>query len=153
MAKGGVRAGGGRPKKGARGRKAPQPAALPLPAHLSDAEQRIWAQMAPLATAMQTLTAETVPAFTLLCQVTVEVDTLRGILRAANFQHSSGLAHPLSTGYRQLVLRQEQLFARFGLAPQGRPVVVPDAEKPDEVSKWAGLLDEGDEDFFGDRLN
>lgn len=151
MASGGTRSGAGRPKKAARGRKPPQSAALPIPASLTDAERSVWLQWEPLARSMQTLTAETVPAFTLLCQIAVEVDALRAVLSAANWQHASGLAHPLVTTYRGLVLRLEQLLARFALAPQGRPVVVPDAEG-DTPSKWSGLLD-ADEDFFGDRLN
>lgn len=145
MPRGVARAGGGRPKR-AQGRKAAQTAPLPVPGHLSDEERRVWAQWEPLARNMRTLTTETVPSFEMLCKVAVEVDALREVLRRANFLHPSGLAHPLSTGYRQMVLRLEQLMARFGLAPQGRPVVIPDADPKATPSKWDGLLSEDAED-------
>lgn len=151
MPRGGSRTNAGRrPKSKAAPDIAVQSDALPIPGNLSAEEARYWAQWAPLATRLRTLTDETQPGFTLLCRTACEADRLWGLMETnGGLLRVDGSAHPLLPAYRGLRLRHEQLLARFNLVPSGRPVERPSDDPPDEIDEWGRPK----EDFYGAPLN
>lgn len=142
--RGGARTGSGR-KPAAR--VVALPGTVVEPADLGDAERTYWRLWAPLARDAGTLTAQTVPAFRLLCEsqavlqryratVAQDGDTyVKVTIDGAGQEHRELKAHPLIAKAHGLAYRVEQLFARFGLAPTGRPVQA----APKKTSKWAAF--------------
>jgi len=97
------------------------------PSGLSEAQALFWRQWAPLALEKRTLTTETVPAFTMLCELEVR---RRAIV--AEFDREGAEATPAGLRlYLQAAKQVEGLMGRFCLAPFGKPVV---SEKPKQTA-------------------
>lgn len=90
-----------------------------LPEGLSPAEREVWDVLAPFAVQKRTLTDGTALAFALLCRnVVLEQKLAR---------------HPDSAGkgdHRGMIQRVDAELLRFDLAPCGKPMYEPVAEKP-----------------------
>lgn len=122
---------------------------VPMPADLGSTAAGYWRQWAPLAQTMGTLTPQTEPAFRLLCELQVlaqrywakvaeDGETFFKVTVDGSGQEQRELkAHPLIAKAAGLAYRVEQLLARFGLAPNGRPIATPSSAQP--VSKWAAF--------------
>lgn len=89
------------------------------PSELSNAEKRIWLELAPHAVAAGTLTVATAGDFCTLVQLTIEAAELLAARRVAGWTDEG---RALSTAYRQVVLRQEAKLRGFQLAPIGKPM-------------------------------
>lgn len=123
----------------------PRAPAAPVgpPAMLTEPEAAYWRLWEPLARELGTLSARTMPGFVLLCQVAcraarawaeVERDGLTYVTQVANPDGTSRdvlKSHPALSHYRGLAQRQEQLFARYGLAAMGKPTEARPDHKPD----------------------
>ena len=97
------------------------------PADLPKAQASCWREWALLALERRTLTAETVPALKLLCELEVRRRQIAATLDMEG-------AEPSPMGLRvfaQYTKQVEGLMGRFCLAPFGKPVA---AEKPKAVS-------------------
>ena len=131
MGRGGARLGAGRkPLRALEGGLAGGPLAPfePRPG-LSEAQRAAWDVLAPLALAARTLTPETQPAFRLVCQLVVlEADIATTI--ATEGLSAGDKAHPLLASYRGVAQRLEARYARFRLAPFGKPLVAAEHAKP-----------------------
>lgn len=147
MPKGGIRVGAGRKPKL---RMVPTPSSsMPAPADLGPTEAGYWRHWAPLAHDAGTLTPQTAPAFRLLCELQVlaqrywakvaeDGETFFKVTVDGSGQEQRELkAHPLIAKAAGLAYRVEQLLARFGLAPNGRPIATPTSAQ--SVSKWAAF--------------
>lgn len=144
---GGARVGAGRKPKRSRVVAFPTAGSVPAPDDLTPEQATAWAQWAPLAQQMGTLTAQTTPAFRLLCEshalyvrylavIREDGETfLKVTVDGAGQEHRELKAHPLIGKAQTLAYRVEQLLARFSLAPTGRPIE--QATKPE--SKWASF--------------
>lgn len=93
------------------------------PESLPEAQKAIWRAWAPLAIEARTLSADTVPAFGMLCELQVQ---RLGLL--ATFEQDGVEVTPGGLRvYLQCVKQVEGLLGRFCLAPFGKPLV---SEKP-----------------------
>lgn len=143
MPRGGRRPGAGRPRKttaekqlsgwsGKRDSKAAQRAALkeaaaeapvvpiPRPEALTLEQAAVWAELAPHATALGTLTPASSMAFRDLCEaIAVKRALLSQILMEGWTVGLPPKAHPLLTRYQGIYQRVEAGFTRFGLSPMG----------------------------------
>lgn len=99
------------------------PALAEPPADLPESEKVIWRAWAPLALEMRTLSVETVPAFTMLCQLAHQKD---GILKQFEQDGAEATAGGMRV-FLQCAKQVENLMGRFMLAPFGKPVV---SDKP-----------------------
>lgn len=118
------------------------------PDDLPEGQAAFWRTYAPSAIRAQTLTAQTLGAFRLLCELdeekretkaTIDKDGrtyIKAWTDSSGQEHQELKAHPLTGSYRQLAQRVEALFARFGLAPFGKPVAVTKPKKP-AANPWA----------------
>ena len=132
---GGARVGSGpKPKpKGPKPGLVAFPGGLPVdkallepPEGLPAVQVEFWRKWAPLALEKRTLTTETVPAFTMLCELEVR---RRAIV--AEFDREGAEPTPMGLRlYLQAAKQVEGLMGRFCLAPFGKPVV---SEKPKQV--------------------
>jgi phage terminase small subunit len=99
----------------------PPPGELGMPGWLSAGARTVWSELAPVCTAMGTLTVADLKAFAVLCTLQSRIqqadDDDRALLRLAN------------------ALRQ--YYALFGLEPISRAKIQVPKQEP--VSKWAGL--------------
>lgn len=102
--------------------------ALP-PSDLPPEQQAFWRTYAPFAIERKTLTAATVPAFRLLCE-------LHGKKTMVGAMVDKGALGGLRV-FMQLAKQVESLMGRFCLAPFGKPTF---SEKPKkDVNPWAKL--------------
>ena len=130
----------------------PPKGAVVMPVNVSSAAAAVWAELAPLALAMGTLTRSDVRAFATLCE-------LQATLQHASAQKSLegfamfALVEDGATGAVTVVvhaaIKVEQAAAAavrpfyelFGLTPVARArIAVPAAPAAKAVSKWAGAL-------------
>ena len=135
MSWGGARVGAGRKPKARRLQAVPvlvpssEPLLTPPPA-LPTAQQDVWLKWAPLAIRRQTLIAENVPAFTLLCELEVRRAQIGAM---ADKEPTPELLRSLAQYAKQV----EALLGRFRLAPFGKPEAI---EKPKAVANPWGAL-------------
>lgn len=142
MAHGGHRVGAGRKPKAKPFTPVIHPGGKPemqagevsgLPPEDMPVEQRdFWHRYAVLAIEKGTLTAHTVAAFRLLCELDSEKRATKAAMDAdgrtfikvtvdgAGVEHQELKAHPLTGAYGRLAKAVEALMARFGLAPFGK---------------------------------
>lgn len=104
------------------------------PKDLPADQQEFWRMYAPLALQNRTLTAQTVPAFRLLCELeaekkavkeTIERDGrtyLKVTIDGAGQEHQEVRPHPLKPDYSKLAKQIETLMGKFMLAPFGKPI-------------------------------
>lgn len=104
------------------------PSAVLRPADLDVESAVVWAELAPKATARQTLTETELPGFLLLCQ---NVALERRMRRA---ELGAGVGGPDHRGMIRLV---EIGLARFGLTGTGKPATMVEAPK-DEWAEFDG---------------
>ena len=110
-----------------------------------------WARWAPLAHRRGTLHADTLPGFVLLCETAHRAAVLWACIEARGYEqervtidgagqeHRECRANSLLSHWRGLMVRVEQLQARYGLAADGRvPVAAPVPD--DEEARLARLL-------------
>lgn len=115
------------------------------------AEQRdFWHRYAGLAIEKRTLTAHTVGAFRLLCEMDAEKQATKATIEqdgrtfmkvtvdGSGQEHQELKAHPLTGAYGRLAKAVEALMARFGLAPFGKPEAP--LVKPKAANQWAGVM-------------
>jgi hypothetical protein len=98
-------------------------ALLEPPAGLPEVQAVFWRLWAGLALERRTLTAETVPAFVLLCELEAKRRAIGAVLEQPG-------AEPSPAGlriYAQFSKQVEGLMGRFCLAPFGKPIA---SEKP-----------------------
>lgn len=99
------------------------------PANLPEDQKQFWRDHAPLAIAKDTLIAETVPAFVLLCELHAKKVVVGKLVDEGQM---GGLRV-----FLQLSKQVEGLMARFCLAPFGKPLKAP---KPAATANpWAAL--------------
>lgn len=124
------------------------------PADLPAEQVEFWATYAGVAIEARTLTAQTVGAFRLLCELDAEKRATKAVIErdgrtyikcvvdGAGNEHQELKAHPLTSAYRQLAQRVEALMGRFGLAPFGKPV---ESAKPKKANAnpWARIVGQG----------
>lgn len=120
------------------------------PEDLPTEQRDFWHRYAALAIEKRTLTAHTVAAFRMLCELDFELrDTKATIKRdgrtfikvtvdGAGVEHQELKAHPLTSAYGRLAKSVETLMARFGLAPFGKaePVI----QRKPAANPWAGVI-------------
>lgn len=104
------------------------------PEDLSDEQKAVWQKYAPLAIENRTLVKATEPTFRQLCELEVEKGKIlaqldhdgRTYIKAwtdsSGQEHQELKAHPLMVHYGRMSKEMTALFARFGLAPFGKPV-------------------------------
>lgn len=115
------------------------------------ADQRdFWHRYAGLAIEKGTLTAHTVAAFRLLCEMDAEKRATKATIDkdgrtfvkvtvdGAGQEHQELKAHPLTGAYGRLAKATEALMARFGLAPFGK-AEAPIAKKQPAANPWASV--------------
>lgn len=149
MPKGGKRPGSGRPPKL---RAVPRdPAAdaaamrglvvLPPPSDCPDDEAEHWRALAPLATAVGTLSVSTVPGFRHLCHVRARIAATVAQIDKEGWTFVSALGepkkHPLFPVLQNLYLRQEYSLRSFRLLPEGKAITAPQEHAPSNA--WAKL--------------
>lgn len=127
---GGLRVGSGPKPRLATSEAAPRalPEPIACPQGLRKGADRVWAGLAPLATAQGTLVAATVPAFVALCELVVLQEALISQVETDGYTVSTaqGLkAHPLLARYQTGSQQMKDLLTRFRLAPIGKEVPVP----------------------------
>jgi len=107
------------------------------PRTLSQGARRVWAELAPIALAMRTLTTADVRAFATLCE-------LQATLTKASRQKDSkvpDLAAAAVKLEKEMAPIIRPYYALFGLEPVSRARIAVPKDTPDEpVSKWAGVL-------------
>ncbi len=113
----------------------------------------VWAELAPLAMAMGTLTTADVRAFATLCelqatfqQITAAKDT-KGQLFTLKAEEADSSVPEMVVFVDNLIRVEREAAAalrpyyeRFGLEPVGRARIVLPAKETAPVSKWAGVL-------------
>lgn len=111
-------------------------------------QRGFWHSYAGLATEKRTLTAHTVAAFRLLCELDAEkratkktIDDdgrtfMKVTVDGAGVEHQELKAHPLTGAYGRLAKAVEALMARFGLAPFGK-AELPLPNKVSAANPWA----------------
>lgn len=126
---------------------APKLPILPPPDGLTEAQRAVWVDLAPHAAGERTLTPATAAAFRDLCEAIVskarmqaQIDAdgltyLKVTIDGAGQEHQEVKAHPLISQHRGLMQRVEAGFARFRLAPSGKPLS-PAVETKDEWSEF-----------------
>lgn len=119
------------------------------PGDMPTDQRPYWQMYAPLARERRTLTAATVPAFRLLCELEAEraavkrtLDTdgrtyVKVTIDGAGQEQQELKAHPLKTDYARLAKQVEVLLARFTLAPFGKPATSGVAQTPAAARKAA----------------
>lgn len=117
------------------------------PGDLPGEQRDFWHRYAGLAMEKKTLTAHTVAAFLLLCELDAEKRATKATMDrdgrtfikvtvdGAGVEHQELKAHPLTGAYGRLAKAVEALMARFGLAPFGK-AEVPLARKV-AANPWA----------------
>lgn len=99
------------------------------PEDLPEEQQEFWRKYAPFALERKTLTASTVPAFRLLCELNAKKTMVSAMV-------DKGALGGLRV-FMQLAKQVESLMGRFCLAPFGKPTYT---EKPaKQVNPWAKL--------------
>jgi len=158
MPKGGKRPGAGRPIKF--GVVPRDPAAdasvmkglvvLEPPADIEADDASVWRDLAPIATALGTLSASTVPGFRHLCQVTARSTAIAARIDAEGWtflkvtidgsgqEHTEPRKHPLWSVLQNLYLRREYGLRSFKLLPDGKPVTAPTGASV-ATNAWAKL--------------
>jgi hypothetical protein len=92
----------------------------------------VWAEIAPVALAMGTLTPADVAAFARLCE-------LEATARAISGKKDTSPGDFSAREERETAGALRAYYEKFGLEPAGRSrIKVPKAEKP--TSKWAGIV-------------
>lgn len=121
------------------------------PEALPEDQQDFWRRYAWLAMEKGTLTAQTVPAFALLCEQSAEKQAVKATIErdgrtyikvtidGAGTEHEELKAHPLTSAYGRLAKAVEALMARFGLAPFGK--AEPVLAKAKAVNPWAKVAE------------
>ena len=111
------------------------------PADLTEAQAAVWAELAPHALRLLTLTPETAMAFRDLCEAVVERRGMAATIAAdgrtyqkttvdgAGQEHTELKAHPLITHERGMRQRVEAGMARFRLTADGKPRLPGEAPK------------------------
>lgn len=128
----------------------PQPPAgeIQAPATLSGLARLVWAEIAPVARVMGTLTTADVWAFTKLCELEAtaraassqkDAEGFAPFLLSQDFDGSPTVkVHPALKLERETATALRPYYEKFGLEPVGRArIKVPKAKEPE--SKWAGL--------------
>jgi len=108
------------------------------PAGLSRGGRQVWAELAPLALAMRTLTTADVRVFGTLCE-------LQATLQRASRAKDSKVPEVAAGGVKlekEVAAVIRPYYALFGLEPvsRARIAVAKPAEAAPVVSKWAGAL-------------
>lgn len=157
MPKGGKRTGAGRPRKLRAVPRDPSAdplvverlSVLPPPNDLVDDEAEHWRTLAPLATAMGTLSASTVPGFRHLCHIRARIAATVAQIDADGWtftkitidgsgqEHQEPKRHPLFPVLQNLYLRQEYALRSFRLMPEGKAITAPQEVAPSNA--WAKL--------------
>lgn len=124
----------GNPSKTPLNEQEPVPPDGPVerPRFLSVAAALVWAELAPVALAMGTLTVADVAAFARLCE-------LESTARAISARKDDPDAVFSAKAEQEAAAALRPYYEKFGLEPSGRSrIKVPKAEKP--ASKWAGVI-------------
>jgi P27 family predicted phage terminase small subunit len=123
-----------------------------VPETLSMVAKVVWAELAPVAQAMGTLTAADVAAFATLCELeatrraaSAEKDRdgftpflMTTITDSAGNEHPKVQAHPAITLERNTAGALRPYYEKFGLEPVGRArISVPQQEEP--LTKWKAM--------------
>ncbi len=117
-----------------------------MPESLPEAERAVWARLAPLAIARNTLTAAEVDAFADLCETVVVMNEMLQVIRADGLMQTrlstkmdadgggeqifESKAHPLIQKWTALKVRVESAKARFLLTATGKPILQGEPEAP-----------------------
>ena len=132
---------------------APPEGAVTCPATLSSGAQAVWADVAPVALAMRTLTPADVWAFSDLCALLPPAPAISAEKSAPEFKvlvmkatvdgdgnvHLEARENPVLRMERQVSSSLRPYFEKFGLEPVGRARI--QVKKPEQpVSKWKGAL-------------
>lgn len=121
------------------------------PDDLPEEHRAFWNAYAQTAIDARTLTAQTVAAFRLLCELDAEkretkatIDRdgrtyIKVVVDGAGNEHQELKSHPLKADYSKLAKQVEGLMGRFGLAPFGKPVA---SAKPKAAAAnpWASIV-------------
>lgn len=161
MPRGGVRPGAGRKPRQRPAdvvpfaQRPPEDRALATPpADLTEPERAAWVRFAARAIEQGTLTAQTVPALRLLCELDAEQRALKETLDrdgrtylkvtidGAGQEHQELRAHPLTTAYHRVAKQVENLMARFKLAPMGKAEAGA-LKRPATANPWAVVAGKG----------
>lgn len=121
------------------------------PSDLPEGQDGFWRSYAGLAVEQGTLTAHTVAAFRLLCELDAEkretkatIDRdgrtyIKVVVDGAGNEHQELKAHPLKSDYAKLAKSVETLMARFKLAPFGKPELPTRKTKP-AANPWSKVV-------------
>jgi P27 family predicted phage terminase small subunit len=119
---------------------------------LSETAKVIWAELAPVATAMGTLTRADGKAFATLCELQATLDAacaekdregfspflVTTMVDSAGNEHANVKEHPAIKLERNTAAALRPYYEKFGLEPVGRArISVPKAQEP--VNKWAAM--------------
>ena len=106
-----------------------------MPQGMSEAEQTVWARLAPKALQRGTLTPETSDRFALFCRASVMEQSMAAKIQADGWTYISVTvdgsgqeretlkAHPLCGAHRGMMQRVEAGMLAFRIAPIGKPLV------------------------------
>lgn len=163
---GGMRLGSGRKSKDGRllhlhggkdrlhrGKPVELPPSAPVdpPKGLTEAQMRVWQELAPHAVAAHTLTPGTAGSFADLCRAIVTRDAMLAKIEedgwtfikvsvdGAGVEHQELKKHPLTSDQRGWEQRVEAGRARFRLAPMGKELV-PTAKPEDPFAEFDGEM-------------
>ena len=115
---------------------------VPMPAGLNEAEQSVWAELAPLALVERTLTPATAGRFKVLCHAVAMMQKyaakldedgltyMNVVVDGNGVQRENLKAHPLIGAHRGMMQRVEAGMTAFRLAPTGRALASRVKDKP-----------------------